>query len=373
MDYNNTLINQATIKILKICYNAKLIFQGGNMIFIDACKRKETSYTPIWLMRQAGRYLSEYKEVRKQAGSFLDLCKNVDLATQVTLQPIEIFDFDAAILFSDILVIPLEMGLELDFIKDEGPRFRKTIRTQSDLKALNSGIANNLSYVYDTISSIRKKLPKDKALIGFCGAPWTLATYMIEGGGSKTYTHSKKMLYKNPQMLCQLLSHISQELKMYLESQIKAGANAVMLFDSWAGALEGSAYLEFGFKYILEITTHLKAKYPQIPIIVFPKGVGGYLHKFRDIKADFEVFGIDWGCDLGTAKAILGDKFVLQGNLEPARLYDENAMISGVSDILEIFGKQAGHIFNLGHGMLPDLERENVAKLVQFVREKSKR
>lgn len=343
------------------------------MIFIDACKREETPYTPIWLMRQAGRYLSEYKEIRSKAGSFLNLCKSVDLATQVTLQPIEIFDFDAAILFSDILVIPLEMGLELNFIKDEGPRFSQTIRTQSDLKMLKSRIANNLSYVYDTISQTRLKLPKEKALIGFCGAPWTLATYMIEGSGSKTYTHSKKMLYSNPQLLNTLLSLISEELKLYLEGQIKAGVNAVMLFDSWAGALEGSAYLEFGYKYILGITDFLKAKYPAIPIIVFPKGVGGYLHRFRNIDAKFEVFGIDWGCDMANAKAILGDRFVLQGNLEPARLYNENAMISGVSEIMEIFGKKAGHIFNLGHGMLPDLERENVAKLVQIVREKSKR
>lgn len=343
------------------------------MIFIDACKRKETPYTPIWLMRQAGRYLSEYKALRLKAGSFLDLCKNVDLATQVTLQPIDIFDFDAAILFSDILVIPFEMGLELEFIKDEGPKFRQTIRSESDLKILQCNATKKLSYVYDTISSIRAKLPKEKALIGFCGAPWTLATYMIEGAGSKTYAHSKKMLYANPTLLHKLLSLISEELKLYLESQIKAGANAVMLFDSWAGALEGSAYLAFGFHYILEICNALKAKYPQIPIIVFPKGVGGYLHRFKNIKASFEVFGIDWGCDLASAKAILGDKFILQGNLEPARLYDENAMISGISEILDIFGKKAGHIFNLGHGMLPDLPRENVAKLVQFIREKSKR
>lgn len=343
------------------------------MIFIDACLRKPTPYTPIWLMRQAGRYLSEYKAVREMAGSFLDLCKSVDLATQVTLQPVEIFDIDAAILFSDILLIPLEMGLGLEFVKDEGPKFAKTFRTESDLKALKCSASTRLDYVYDAVSAIRAKLPKDKALIGFCGAPWTLATYMIEGQGSKTYAHSKKMLYSNPQLLHALLSRISAELKAYLEGQIRAGANAVMIFDSWAGALEGSAYMEFGFKYILEITAYLKAKYPQNPLIVFPKGVGGYLHRFREASAKFEVFGIDWGCDVGNAKAILGDKFVLQGNLEPARLYDEGAMIRGVDEILEVFGKQGGHIFNLGHGMLPDLPRESVAKLVQIVREKTKR
>lgn len=344
------------------------------MIFIDACLRKPTPYTPIWLMRQAGRYLSEYRAVRERAGSFLDLCKSVDLATQVTLQPVEIFDLDAAILFSDILLIPLEMGLGLEFVKDEGPKFAKTFRAESDLKALKCGASTRLNYVYDAVSAIRAKLPKDKALIGFCGAPWTLATYMIEGQGSKTYTHSKKMLYTNPQLLHALLSRISDELKAYLEGQIRAGANAVMIFDSWAGALEHSAYMEFGFKYILEITAYLKAKYPQNPLIVFPKGVGGYLQHFGDIKGvNFEVFGVDWGCDLKNAKEILGKKFVLQGNLEPARLYDEKAMEAGIDEILSIMGKKDGHIFNLGHGMLPDLPRESVAKLVQIVREKTKR
>ncbi|MGX3010185.1 uroporphyrinogen decarboxylase [Helicobacter sp. 23-1044] len=343
------------------------------MIFIDACFRKETPYTPIWLMRQAGRYLSEYREVRAEAGSFLDLCKNVDLATRVTLQPVEIFDFDAAILFSDILLIPLEMGLNLAFIKDEGPKFSTTIRAESDLKSLKSGAHTRLNYVYDAVSAIRAKLPKDKALIGFCGAPWTLATYMIEGQGSKNYANSKKMLYQNPQLLHALMARISDELSAYLEAQIRAGADAVMLFDSWAGALEGSAYLEFGFKYILAIVSHLKAKYPKTPIIVFPKGVGGYLQRFGEFGGKFEVFGIDWGCDFGGARVILGDKFVLQGNLEPARLYDGCAMERGVEAILEVFGAQSGHIFNLGHGMLPDLPRENVAKLVQILREKTAR
>ena len=343
------------------------------MIFIDACKRKTTPYTPIWLMRQAGRYLSEYREVRAKAGSFLELCKSVDLATQVTLQPVEIFDFDAAILFSDILVVPLEMGLELDFVANEGPRFNATIRNERDFSALKSNISYKLEYVYDAVSAIRARLPKDKALIGFCGAPWTLATYMIEGQGSKTYAHSKKMLYQNPQLLRSILKRISAELMAYLEGQIRAGADAVMIFDSWAGALEGSAYLEFGYKYILEIVDYLKAQYPQTPIIVFPKGVGGYLAKIGGLKANFEVFGIDWGCDLKNAKDILGKKFVLQGNLEPSRLYDLDLMKKGIDEILSTMGKNAGHIFNLGHGMLPDLPRENVAELVRFVREKTAR
>lgn len=343
------------------------------MIFIDACKRKETPYTPIWLMRQAGRYLSEYKEVRAKVGDFLDLCRNVEFASKVTLQPIDILDCDAAILFSDILVVPLEMGLGLDFVKNEGPKFRQCIRNENDMKILQNEAYKKLSYVYDTISLTRSKLSKDKALIGFCGAPWTLATYMIEGQGSKTYTHSKKMLYSNPNLLHKILQSLSDELKLYLESQIKAGVNAVMIFDSWAGALERDAYFAFGFKYINDIAKYIKSKYPQIPIIVFPKGVGGFLGAFKNIETNFDVFGIDWGIDLEYAKNILGQNFILQGNLEPCRIYDFDAMECGVDNIIKIMGKQSGHIFNLGHGMLPDLPRENAIKLIQMVREKSKR
>lgn len=343
------------------------------MIFIDACKRKETPYTPIWMMRQAGRYLDEYKEVRAKAGNFLDLCKNPALATEVTLQPIDVLDCDAAILFSDILVVPLEMGLGLSFLKNEGPKFDNCIRNENDLKILQPNAYKRLDYVYDTISSTRSKLSKDKALIGFCGAPWTLATYMIEGQGSKTYANSKKMLYTNPNLLHSILERLSIELKSYLESQIKAGVNAVMIFDSWAGALEESTYFEFGYNYINDIASFIKNKYPNIPIIVFPKGIGGFLHAFSKLESNFNVFGIDWGISIKNAKNILGNKFVLQGNLEPCRIYDINAMEKGVDEIINIMGKTSGHIFNLGHGMLPDLPRENAIKLVQMVREKTKR
>lgn len=343
------------------------------MIFIDACKRKETPYTPIWMMRQAGRYLDEYKEVRAKAGNFLDLCKNPALATEVTLQPIDVLDCDAAILFSDILVVPLEMGLGLSFLKNEGPKFDNCIRNENDLKILQPNAYKRLDYVYDTISSTRSKLSKDKALIGFCGAPWTLATYMIEGQGSKTYANSKKMLYTNPNLLHSILERLSIELKSYLESQIKAGVNAVMIFDSWAGALEESAYFEFGYNYINDIASFIKNKYPNIPIIVFPKGIGGFLQAFSTLESNFDVFGIDWGISIKNAKNILGNKFVLQGNLEPCRIYDINAMEKGVDEIINIMGKTSGHIFNLGHGMLPDLPRENAIKLVQMVREKTKR
>ena len=339
------------------------------MIFIDACFRKQTPYTPIWLMRQAGRYLSEYRATRAKAGGFLDLCKNVNLATEVTLQPVEILDVDAAILFSDILVVPLEMGLPLEFLSGEGPHFNRTITTLEDVKALGSA-KDKLGYVYDAVSSIRSKLPKDKALIGFCGSPWTLATYMIEGQGSKTYAKSKAMLYKQPQVLKALLERLSDELKAYLEGQIQAGANAVQIFDSWAGALEQEAYLEFSWKYMKDIAKYIKGKYPHIPVMLFPKGIGAYLDK---ITGEFDVFGVDWGTPMNLAKEKLGKKYVLQGNLEPSRLYDVDSMRKGVKEILDIMGKDGGHIFNLGHGMLPDLPRENAIELVKMVRESTRR
>ncbi len=213
------------------------------MIFIDACFRKKTPYTPIWMMRQAGRYLSEYQESRKKAGSFLELCKNSDLATEVTLQPVEVLGVDAAILFSDILVVPLEMGLNLEFIPKKGPHFLETITDLKSVESLKVGAYKQLNYVYDTISQTRQKLSKEKALIGFCGSPWTLATYMIEGEGSKSYAKSKKMLYSEPEVLKALLEKLSLELIEYLSLQIQAGVNAVMIFDSWASALEKEAYM----------------------------------------------------------------------------------------------------------------------------------
>lgn len=340
------------------------------MIFIDSALGKRTPYTPIWMMRQAGRYLSEYRESRAKAGSFLDLCKNVELATEVTLQPIDILDVDAAILFSDILVVPLEMGLPLEFLAGEGPKFSQTIRSENDFKTLKKGAYKNLSYVYDAVSSIRAKLAKDKALIGFCGSPWTLATYMIEGEGSKTYTHSKKMLYSNPSLLHSLLESITEELIHYLKEQIKAGANAVMVFDSWASALELSAYLTFSWEYMKKIAKSIKNEYSHIPVMLFPKGVGAYLEY---LDGEFDVFGVDWGTPMSLAKEKLGSKYVLQGNLEPARLYSKEAMLEGVEEILSVMNEDRGHIFNLGHGMIPDLPRENAIELVKLVREKTKR
>ncbi|ANE33659.1 uroporphyrinogen decarboxylase [Campylobacter hyointestinalis subsp. lawsonii CCUG 27631] len=338
------------------------------MIFIDACFGKHTDYTPVWMMRQAGRYLPEYMKVREQAGDFLSLCKDYKKASEVTLQPVDILGVDAAIMFSDILVVPLEMGMDLKFVKGEGPVFENPIKSMEDLDKLSTEKAiKNLDYVYDTIKLTRDKLAKDKALIGFCGAPWTIATYMIEGGSTKTYNISKKMVYDNPQLLHAILRKVTNALKLYLEEQIKAGVDAVQIFDSWASALEESAYMEFGFSYINEIVDFLKERYAHIAVIVFPKGISGFLSK---ITGKFDVFGVDWSTPLKNAKEILGKNYVLQGNMEPTRLYNKDAIDEGVSEILSIM-RGSRHIFNLGHGILPDVSVENVKYFIKLVQEKS--
>lgn len=338
------------------------------MIFIDACFGKHTDYTPVWMMRQAGRYLPEYMKVREQAGDFLSLCKDYKKASEVTLQPVDILGVDAAIMFSDILVVPLEMGMNLKFVKGEGPVFENPIKSMEDLDKLSTEKAiKNLDYVYDTIKLTRDKLAKDKALIGFCGAPWTIATYMIEGGSTKTYNISKKMVYDNPQLLHAILRKVTNALKLYLEEQIKAGVDAVQIFDSWASALEESAYMEFGFSYINEIVDFLKERYPHIAVIVFPKGISGFLSK---ITGKFDVFGVDWSTPLKNAKEILGKNYVLQGNMEPTRLYNKDAIDEGVSEILSIM-RGSRHIFNLGHGILPDVPVENAKYFIKLVQEKS--
>ncbi|MBZ7953339.1 MULTISPECIES: uroporphyrinogen decarboxylase [Campylobacter] len=338
------------------------------MIFIDACFKKSTPYTPIWMMRQAGRYLPEYMQVREQAGDFLSLCKDYKKASEVSLQPVEILGVDAAIIFSDILVVPLEMGMNLRFEKGEGPVFNDPISSIEDLKKLDTQKAHQkLNYVYDALKLTREKLPKDKALIGFCGSPWTIATYMIEGGGSKNYAKCKKMLYQNPEFLHLILSNLTEVLKLYLEEQIKAGANAVQIFDSWASALEYSEFFNFSFKYMLEISNFIKNKYPNIPVILFPKGISGYLDK---IDGNFDVFGVDWSTPLELARDKLSHKYTLQGNMEPCRLYNKNSIKESVEQILQTM-KNKAHIFNLGHGILPDIPVENAKYFIKLVQESS--
>ena len=340
------------------------------MIFIDACLKKPTPYTPVWMMRQAGRYLPEYMAVRAKAGDFLSLCKDYKKASEVTIQPVEILGVDAAILFSDILVVPLEMGMDLKFVQGEGPVFSDPIKTKDDLDRLDvQKSIKNLDYVYDTIKLTRENLAHDKALIGFCGAPWTIATYMIEGGGTKTYAVSKKLLYSNPEFMHQILAKVTAALIGYMKEQIKAGVNAVQIFDSWAAALEEQAYFEFGLSYINKIVDSVKAEFPHIPVIVFPKGISGYLDK---ISGNFDVFGVDWSTPIELAKEKLSPRYVLQGNMEPTRLYSKKAIDEGVDKILSTM-KGAPHIFNLGHGILPDVPVENAKYFIKAVQTRSAR
>ena len=339
------------------------------MIFVDACFGKKTPYTPIWMMRQAGRYLPEYMKVRGEAGDFLSLCKDPQKACEVTLQPMDILGVDAAILFSDILVVPLEMGMDLRFVKGEGPIFDNPIKNEADLdKLVVEEAAQKLVYVYDTIKLIREKLADDKALIGFCGSPWTLATYMIEGSGTKTYAVVKKLLYSNPEFMHKILKKVTEVLKLYMSKQIESGVNAVMIFDSWAAALEESAFFEFSWEYMKELSSHLKSKYPNIPIIMFPKGISGYLDK---IDGDFDVFGVDWSTPIELAKEKLGEKYVLQGNMEPTRLYNQSAIKEGVDKIVNVMQNNR-HIFNLGHGILPDIPVENAKYFIKYAQESTK-
>jgi uroporphyrinogen decarboxylase len=326
-------------------------------IFLDACLRKKTPYTPVWMMRQAGRYLTQYLEVRKKAGSFLNLCHNAKLACEVTLQPLDILDVDAAILFSDILVIPNEMGMHLEFIKNRGPFFKSPIRNIEDLDDLIFGkyASSKLTYVYDTIKLVKQKLPNDKALIGFTGSPWTLTTYMIEGEGTKTYNICKKLIYTNPKLVHQILEKLTITIQYYLEEQINSGVDVVQIFDSWAGAIEPDLYDEFSYSYMIKIVDYIKNKYPNIPIILFPKGISTFLHK---VYGNFDVFGVDWSTPMYLAKKYLGHKYVLQGNMEPCRLYSKEYIKEYVNSTYKLM-QNDGHIFNLGHGILPDVSVDN--------------
>ena len=339
---------------------------SNSKIFVDACFGKETPYTPVWMMRQAGRYLPEYMAVRKEAGNFLNLCHNPKMAAEVTLQPLDIVGVDAAILFSDILVIPDEMGMDLGFFVGEGPKFSDPLKTQEDLDRLIGGdeAASKLSYVFDTIKLLRTQLDErddNIALIGFTGAPWTLATYMIEGQGTKTYNICKKMMYSNPELLHNILAKVTEVVKLYMEKQIQSGIDVVQIFDSWAAAIEPDMYDEFSWKYMVEIAEYLKEKYPHIPIIMFPKGIPAFLDK---VYGNFDVFGVDWSTPMELAKEKLGDKYVLQGNMEPTRLYSQEKTTEAVEKIQSIMGTSR-HIFNLGHGILPDVPVENAKHFVK--------
>ena len=347
---------------------------------LNSINHQKIEHTPIWLMRQAGRYLPEYREVRAKAGSFLNLCKNPELATLVTLQPLKRFNLDAAILFSDILVIPEAMGMELNFVENEGPKFSNKIMTEQDIDNLDlSDMLGKLEYVFAAIKNCKCEL-SSTPLIGFSGSPFTLACYMIEGGSSKDYVNAKRWLYNNPELSHKLLNKLSDAIIQYLIKQIDSSVDIVMLFDSWGGVLSDAAYLEFSLPYLEKILKHI----PQVnhlgtklPRIVFTKGGGLWLNKISAIGAD--VIGLDWTINIGAARAIVPDNIALQGNLDPVLLAigDRHALKKEVTRILESYQvangyNNTGHVFNLGHGVLQITNPDNVAYLVDLVHELSR-
>lgn len=347
-----------------------------NDTFLRALLRQPTEYTPLWLMRQAGRYLPEYRATRARAGSFLGLAKSPDYATEVTLQPLDRYDLDAAILFSDILTVPDAMGLGLYFIEGEGPKFERPLRDEKDVTALKVPEAGSLQYVFDAVTQIRKELNGRVPLIGFSGSPWTLACYMVEGGGSDDFRTVKAMLYNRPDLMHHILQTNALAVAAYLNAQIDAGAQAVMIFDTWGGALADGTYQQFSLHYIREVLKHLKTEKDgvRIPSIVFTKGGGLWLKQIADVGAD--AVGLDWTVNLGAARAKVGDRVALQGNLDPSILFAQPDQIRAeVSKVLDSFGKHqagSGHVFNLGHGISQFTPPEAVSVLVDAVHEYSR-
>lgn len=341
--------------------------------FLRALLRQPVDVTPVWMMRQAGRYLPEYRATRGKAGDFLSLCKNADFACEVTLQPLARFPLDAAILFSDILTVPDAMGLGLYFEEGEGPRFRKTVRTEADVVALPVPDADSdLGYVMNCVRTIRAALSGRVPLIGFSGSPWTLATYMVEGGSSKEFRHIKTMLYAQPEILHALLDKLAQAVIAYLNAQIRAGAQAVQIFDTWGGALSAAAYREFSLAYMQKIVAGLIREHDgrKVPVILFTKGGGQWLEAMADTGAD--ALGIDWTTDIGEARRRVGGRVALQGNMDPSALYGSPARIRAeVAAILASFGTGNGHVFNLGHGISQFADPEHARAFVAAVHELS--
>ena len=349
------------------------ITQLQNDTFLKALMRQPTPYTPVWMMRQAGRYLPEYKESRKTAGSFLQLCKSPDFATEVTMQPLDRYPLlDASILFSDILTVPDAMGLGLYFTEGEGPKFERTLREEADIKSLQVPDMAKLQYVFDAVGQIRKTINGRVPLIGFSGSPWTLATYMVEGKGGTDFLNIKKMAYARPDLLHHILETTALTVIQYLNAQIAAGAQAVMIFDSWGGALSHNAYREFSLNYMQKIVAGLikNNEGQKVPSIVFTKGGALWLEAQADIGAD--ALGLDWAVDIGSARQRVGDKVALQGNLDPAILLSTPAAIEKeVASILASYGHGSGHVFNLGHGITQWTPAENAAAMLTAVRKHS--
>ena len=341
--------------------------------FLRALLREPVDVTPVWMMRQAGRYLPEYRATRARAGSFMDLCKSPELACEVTLQPLERFPLDAAILFSDILTIPDAMGLGLYFAEGEGPRFEHPVRSAADIDKL--GVPDperELKYVMDAVRTIRRELHGRVPLIGFSGSPWTLSTYMVEGSSSKEYANVKGMLFDRPDLMHKLLDTLARSVTSYLNAQIAAGAQAVMVFDTWGGILTPRDYREFSLCYMEQIVAGLtrEADGRRVPVVLFTKGGGGWLEVMADTGCD--ALGVDWTLDLADARRRVGDRVALQGNMDPTVLYASPERIrQEVVTILESYGKGSGHVFNLGHGIHQHVDPEHAAAFIEAVHELS--
>ncbi|MFK3739117.1 uroporphyrinogen decarboxylase [Massilia sp. TN1-12] len=348
-----------------------------NDTFLRALLRQPTEYTPVWLMRQAGRYLPEYRATRARAGSFLGLAKNPDYATEVTLQPIDRYPLDASILFSDILTVPDAMGQGLYFEDGEGPKFERTVRTEEDVARLQVPDMGTLQYVFDAVTQIRTALNGRVPLIGFSGSPWTLACYMVEGGGSREFHTIKKMVYARPDLAHRILEINAEAVAQYLNAQIDAGAQAVMIFDSWGGTLADGAYQAFSLAYMQKVVAKLQREKDgvRIPVIAFTKGGGLWLDEMAEIGAD--ALGLDWTVNLGRARALVGDRVALQGNLDPAILLSTpDAVRAEVEKALTSYGTPSaghGHVFNLGHGISQFTPPESVTAMVEAVHAISRR
>ena len=337
--------------------------------YINALLKKEVSRTPIWVMRQAGRYLPEYRATRAKAGDFLSLCKNSELACEVTLQPLERFDLDAAILFSDILTIPDAMGLGLYFAEGEGPKFSRPLTTLASIEKLaKPDVGTELAYVNDAVSVIKKNLKGRVPLIGFTGSPWTLATYMVEGGSSKTFSKVKGLMFENPKHMHQLLDVLADTVIDYLNGQIEAGADSVMIFDTWGGSLSKECYENFSLRYMQKIVAGIHRQYEgrKIPVTLFTKGAGAWLEQMAATGCD--ALGLDWTVELGDAEKRVGKQVALQGNLDPSVLYAKPEVVEAeVKKVLDQFKGKTGHVFNLGHGITPDVNPDNMKVLIDTV------
>jgi len=340
-----------------------------NDLFLRACKKQTVERTPIWIMRQAGRYLPEYREIRERA-DFITMCKTPELAAEVTIQPVDIIGVDAAIIFSDILVIPEAMGMNLEMIESKGPKLYEPIRNLdqiNNLKVIDP--YKDLKYVLDAVALTKKELNNRVPLIGFAGSPWTLMTYMVEGGGSKNFSEIKKFIYNQPKAAHLLLEKISDAVAEYLSAKIEVGANAIQIFDTWGGLLSQSDFKEFSLQYIEKVISKIKRK--EEPIIVFAKGVHHSLDDLANSGAN--VISLDWTMNLGEVRNKIGSKVALQGNLDPTVLYANKEKIKEEAvKVLSSFGKGSGHIFNLGHGILPDVDPENAKYLVEVIKNESK-